>query len=922
MTFKLKKTELIKALITVLCALAVAFAVVLLLPRGAALADEPETEPVATYTVAWEYKADATAEQWQSFTNDTPSFFTYTDGVDYSTLVRAIIGEGENVYEVYNSGNALNASDMSLSFAKKNGEELETASALQNAGEYVITITGSGANGMADVDKEITLKIAPREFALNENDFIDYYGEDDHNRLWLLQDGDNVTELCDLVAYYDPDAEYNVEYGTNVTEGVLYNSYARYNGNEHALVLNDDYDIDGETFSSYAVAVKDIEYTLSNTQTGAAYTENTLVGEANKVNRITTTAKIILTDNWVLDNGERVITLTKNWYVVTLPNLLRTLDGDENTAVEGWAYGDTASVFSVRPEHGDNAVLTLSSVNHESSEVLARFAVQYSGKGEDVVVKYYDVKTVDGKYVIDTEKALDDDYCTAQLNLLKVGAYTLTVSVPAYVSVEGHEHWWDNAEPESAGIAFCEVSRAYSFSVGCYELKAENVSLGEADDKDVIVTLLNNHVEYNALDNNVPEVKVTFRGVELKYDEDYDLTSVNVKVGKASFTLVGKGSFSGSVPFDEAYYIDQATNSWKDVPSVMFWTYGNYDKQMNLISGTPTYLDNPNDISFKVTTDSEGDVPAAEALATFQLTDGIVSDEVAESLSSLPVGTYYLFASVKGSTNYRPLVQHGVAFKVFAATNSWEVTPAIVVWTEGQFKSVNLPVAKPLYGNAQIVIKDGNGKDVYNTATGVNKLSEAKAGMYTLTATVMGSNDYNGLVYSTAFSINEKPGIPVWATVLIVIGALLLVALVIFILIKVGVLRILTDKLMVKIRTEAAVDATVAAIRANKKNDEAKQIVAEVKQQEEAEAKKEERKKARRARAAEQKALPVEQKIAALEEKARKAEARAEKMRERAEAIQQRADRMREASTPEPQPTPEPTAEAAATETPETTTEE
>lgn len=899
MTFKLKKTELFKALTIVLCALAVAFTVLLLLPRGAASADEPGAE--TTYTVTWEYKISDDGE-WQSFLNGK-TLFTYEDDADYSGWVRAKIQNGDAAAQYIDSDE--------LSFAV--GEE--SVDALKNAAEYTVTIKAGGLDFIAAADKKITLKIAPRVFDLRASDFADIHSEGDTNRLWLLDDDENAMALGDRMTYFDPDAEYSSDYGANVTIGVLYNSYARYTGEEQSVVLNDNYRVNGKTLGDYMPAIKSIKYTNSP--------ENT-VGDQDAVNKITTTAVITLTDNWVLDNGENTITLTKDWYIVTSNNALRTLEGDAHTAVEGWAYGGEIPELSIRPEHGDVAVFTLA----KDDETLMRFAIRYSGKGDETVLQYYDVKAEDDTYVIDTEKPLEDDYYLEQFGLLKMGAYALNVSVPAYTSTEDHEHWWDNAEPEATSIVYYPISLTYNFIVSRYELLAENISLNEDDDKDITIKLLNDHVEYNALDNNVPEVTVKFRGVELVYDVDYELTSTNVKVGKASFTLVGKGNFIGSVPFDDVYDIDRAVNSWKAVPSIMFWTYGNYDKQMNLINGTPTYLDNPNDISFKVTMDMDGEIPATDALASFLLTDGIVSNDVAKSLSALPVGTYYLFASVKGSTNYKPLIQRGVAFKVFPATNSWEIMPSIVVWTEGQFKSINMPVAKPLYGITNIVIKDSDGKDVYNNVTGVNKLSAAKAGTYTLTATVMGSNDYDGLVYSTVFSVHEKPGIPVWATVLIVLGSLLLVALIIFILIKTGVLRILTAKLMVNIRTQAAVDATVAAVRANKKNEEAKQYVAEFKQKEEAAAKKEERKKARRLRDAERRALPVEQKIAALEEKARKAEARAEKMRERAEAIQQRADRMRETAAPEPQPTPaptepatEPTAEAAATETPETTTE-
>ncbi|MDE6029753.1 MAG: hypothetical protein K2F90_05505 [Clostridiales bacterium] len=896
MTFTLKKTKLFKALISVLCALAVAFAVVLLLPRGGASADEAEPTETVEYTVAWQYKADSIATEWQPLVNGlTP--FTYADGADYSPLVRAVITQGETTTEVYNSGNASNTAGMSLKFAIRVGDELKAEEKLQNAAEYTVTIDGAPAY-VADNDKTITFKIAPQTFALNENSFIEYSGTDTHDRLWVLKDGEATAALSDTVTYYDPDGEYDGEYGATVSEGVFYNAYVRYTGKPYTIALNEDYEVDGVALSTYMTAVKSVEYTPAQAQTG----------DANKVNEITTTAVITLTDNWVLDDGERTITLIKKWYIVTIPNVLRTLDGELETEVGGWAFGDTIPTLSIRPEHGDNAVFTLSQVvsdgNAVNKTVVGRFAIRYVGSS----VGYYDVTADGDNYVIDTTKPLDNDYFAEQYASLEMGAYELAVYVPAYVATADHTHWWDDAAPEAAGIVYCAVSRAYSFSVTPYEITMDSVAVDD-DSKDIVIKFKSDSVVYNGMENNVPEAVVTFRGMELEYDVDYTLTSHNVKVGKATFMFVGKGSFSGSVPFDGIYEytITQAVNSWQDVPSIMYWTFGNYDKQMNLISGRPVYLDNPNDISFKVTTDIAGETPAADALASFLLTDGIVSDDVAAALNALPVGTYYLFASVKASTNYKQLVQRGVAFKVFPTTNNWEIMPSIVVWTEGQYKSVNIPTAKALYGNAHIVIKDEAGKDVYNTATGVNRLSTAKAGSYTLTATVMGTNDYNGLTYSTMFVVHEKAGIPVWVTVLIVLGALLVVALVILILIKVGVIRLLTDKMMVNIRTQASVDATVAAIRANQKNEEAKQIVAEVKQQEAAEAKKEERKKARRLKAAERKALPVEQKIAALEEKARKAEARAEKMRERAEAIQQLADKMKETTAPEANA--EPTAE-------------
>lgn len=912
MTFKLTKTKLFGALIVALCTLAVAFAVVLFMPRGVALADEPAADD--TYTVTWEYKADAQAVEWQSFVNGK-TLFTYEQGKDYSALVRAKIDLGSDITPEYVSYAAADA-DTYLSYSGT--FEGNTVNTLVNATEYTVTINGDFGVSIADADRTIKIKIAPRVFDLRSSDFIDYYGAGESNRLWLLEEssgGGSATysELGDLATYYDPQAEFNSEYGAKVTTGVLYNAYARYTGKPQSIVLNDDYKINNVAFKDYKPAIKSIEYD-----------NKTSTGLVNTVNKITTTATITLGANWALDSGTgNTIVLTKEWYIVTINNALRALDGSENTSVAGWMFGSAAPALSIRPEHGDTAVFTLTN----ESNVLARFAIRYSGKGEETVLTYYDVKSGDNGYVVDTEKELDDGYCAEQFAALEVGAYALNVAVPSYTSTDDHEHWWENAEDESSSIVYYPISRTYHFTVGCYEATNDTVGIvgAEGEAKEIMIEIVNDHVTYNALENNVPEVIVTFRGVALEAGEDYELQSNNIKVGKASFVFVGKGNFMGSVPFGDMYYIDQAVNSWKEVPSIMYWTYSNYDKQMNLINAVPTYLDNPNDLWFKITTDRDGEIPATTALTSFRLTDGIVSDDVAKSLSTLSVGTYYLFATVEGSTNYKALAPRGVAFKVFKDANRWEVAPKIDTWAEGSYNADNVPVYKVLHGTATIVIKDSKNNVVYSTVTGVNKLSSATAGVYTLTATVVGSNDYDGIEYTMTFTVYEKRGVPAWTIWLIVLGTLLLVALVIFILIKTKVLRILTDKIMVEIRTKATVDATIASIRASKKNDEQKARAAKAKEEALAEAKKQEQKAARREKAEKERSLTTDQRIAALEEKASKTAARAEKMRQRAEVMQKRAERLRGAAEAEQQPAPEPTAEpvaeAAATETPETTTE-
>ena len=77
----------------------------------------------------------------------------------------------------------------------------------------------------------------------------------------------------------------------------------------------------------------------------------------------------------------------------------------------------------------------------------------------------------------------------------------------------------------------------------------------------------------------------------------------------------------------------------------------------------------------------------------------------------------------------------------------------------------------------------------------------------------------------------DKDGLPWWAVVLIVAGALGVVAAVFFILHQKGVLQMLTGRFVIAMRARATVDATIAAVRANKVAAEAKKSVAKAEEE-------------------------------------------------------------------------------------------
>lgn len=533
------------------------------------------------------------------------------------------------------------------------------------------------------------------------------------------------------------------------------------------------------------------------------------------------------------------------------------------TTIEGWKYGDNLSEMTpaLRPEQGDVAVYEIcKTVSDATSDgVFARFAVKY----DEEDLSYYDVKLENDSYVIDEDNPLADDYYSKALARLDAGNYTLKMTEPASAD-----------EDEPAVLTLGIVVAPYALP--------ENLS----GNTDFTIEVVNPNAPYNGSNNNVPEVLVKFHDVPLVKGVDYELTSDNINAGEAIFNLVGRGNFDGEVKPAGEYKIVKGANRWQSLPNIMQWTYGNYDKAVNLFTAAPVYdYKGFSGLWFRITTDKEGANIAAPALEKITLDDdGYVSDSAAAALSRLGVGTYYLSATVDEHPNYYQLTARGLEFKVFKGVNAWETTPSIKTWTEGEYTSENLPVAKARFGAAFVTIKDINGNIVYNSANAQNTLSSAPAGIYTLTSYVLDAEDYAGMeLYTVVFQIYEKPGMPLWGVLLIIFGSLFIVALVIFILWKKGVFQILTGKLMVAISTKATVDATIAAVRANKKNEEARARVEA-----------EKRKQARRQANKQKKEMPLEQQAAALEDKAKKAAARAEKMRARSEAILLRAEQMKE----------------------------
>ena len=387
--------------------------------------------------------------------------------------------------------------------------------------------------------------------------------------------------------------------------------------------------------------------------------------------------------------------------------------------------------------------------------------------------------------------------------------------------------------------------------------------------------------------------------------------------------------FDGS-SVTRSFVIAQAVNDFSVALNLVGWNYGSYDKELNAISAAVRFLDKGEEIHFSVSLKGAG--KAYEGLADFTLLrdkdgklTGLVSDKIAAIFSTLPCGTYVLTASVNETANYKLPVNPSVEFVVGKAQNRWlldeESGFSLPNWIKGRYSEEENPInIKALYGNVNFKIVNFETNDVYFDSTVnsademVSMLNNIEVGKYMLIAWVDGDANFSGLdFYTFTIEVFKRPGLPWWGTLLAVIGALAIAALIIFILWKKGVFRVITDKILIAIRTRVSVEATIASVRAAKMAEEGKKSVADAKRKERLEAAREK-----------QRSMTPEERAAQLEAKAQADVARAEKLRAQSEANLAKAEKMRKSAPAEEkgEATSDAQSEAAATENPETPTEE
>ena len=369
------------------------------------------------------------------------------------------------------------------------------------------------------------------------------------------------------------------------------------------------------------------------------------------------------------------------------------------------------------------------------------------------------------------------------------------------------------------------------------------------------------------------------------------------------------------------FEIEKAENTFTVLLNLVGWNYSSFDATINNIRAAVKFLDKGSNIVFSVS--KKGESKAISGLESFTIDEkGKVSSDVAAKLNALSSGSYILSATVAESGNYKVLTG-STEFTVGKAFNSWKDGEGDLVlpnWVEGKYNEEDNPIqVNAAHGNVKYRIEDLEGTIVYYISTDteadlVTALNGMKVGTYLLVAWVDGDDNFTALAERTfRIQIFEKPGLPWWVTLIVAVGSLAIAALIIFILWKKGVFRVITDKILIAIRTRVSVEATIASVRAAKMAEEGKKSVADAKRKERLEAAREK-----------QRSMTPEERAAQLEAKAQADVARAEKLRAQSEANLAKAEKMRKSAPAEEkgEATSDAQSEAAATENPETPTEE
>lgn len=299
-----------------------------------------------------------------------------------------------------------------------------------------------------------------------------------------------------------------------------------------------------------------------------------------------------------------------------------------------------------------------------------------------------------------------------------VGDYTVTFTFNDPV----HYKWSENSLPAQNAGEFVTEGGVKTYQIK-WEITHQIVPIPEVATRiwqgegiDVrpasLKAQFNNILGQNIFDIIHNDSKYIANGNKYSIAGDYDIT---LTLASTNYKWTDKDPSVQSITV--TYTLSKATNFWASTPRIVPWIWGSYDKDKNIIEGAPVYGNVLFSIKQKSSNGSAinlGDI----YLGGFNLSDGVVSDDVATALSGLNAGEYYLCASVAEGENYKAISDEArYAFKVEQMHNYWEVVPNIIRWKYGSFdKDINIITGKPNQGKNNIVYSILSSKGSVNSS--------------------------------------------------------------------------------------------------------------------------------------------------------------------------------------------------------------
>ncbi len=409
-------------------------------------------------------------------------------------------------------------------------------------------------------------------------------------------------------------------------------------------------------------------------------------------------------------------------------------------------------------------------------------ATYKAGEDKDISVKLNGntvnaIKNGDNLLTAGTDYSVSDDKITLKadyLDTLSVDTYTFTVSY----------------NPMGVGNSGVTDLNDTTFSV-----KVEPTSLADA------TVIASGTFTYDGSEKT-PDIEVKLNGESLVKDQDYTVSYAdNVNAGAATVTVSGRGNYegtangsfeikraeltnvsvqqNGTLTYDGGKLLTpkitvNATalngakvlfmysadgNSYGEMPT--FTKAGTYTVYYQAYTTDNNFIDQHG--AFTVTIDkaivTEPTIASKPYNGSVQKAD--ISDTdlytVEENNGGTVKGSYGVALKLKDADNYMWASDVTgenetvtLQFVISAAQNAWDIKPAINGWTYGQ--SANAPTYEAKFGTVQVVYsgKANDGTD-YNSET-----APTKAGGYTATFTVEGTEDYSGLSEQVSFTIAKK----------------------------------------------------------------------------------------------------------------------------------------------------------------------